>query len=465
MPEESSRPTRFLLMGLIAGAGAAAALALLVNVFERKQEAMRPYVKVVEVEATTEDPAVWGRNFPEQYDSYRRTVDQVRTRYGGSEAMPHVPTAADPRSVVSQSKIDEDPRLKTMWAGYAFSKDFREERGHAYMLLDQEYTERQVVTQQPGTCLNCHASMVVPYLKAGDGDVQKGFEAINHMTYQEARKLAEHPVACIDCHDPGTMELRVTRPAFMTGIAAAKAAAGIEGYDVNRDASRQEMRSFVCGQCHVEYYFKGAEKTLTYPWANGLKVDQIYAYYADTGFKDWVHKDSGAPVLKAQHPEFEMWNQGVHARSGVACADCHMAYERVGAQKVSSHHVRSPLLNINNACQTCHPIPEEELKARAESIQANTFRLRNQALDALCALIGDLQAARDAGRSDEELATPRELQRRAQFYVDFVEAENSTGFHAPQEAARILGEAMDYARQGQIAVRDPDFVPHIAPAP
>ena len=155
----------------------------------------------------------------------------------------------------------------------------------------------------------------------------------------------------------------------------------------------------------------------------------------------------------------------MHARSGVACADCHMAYERVGAQKVSSHHVRSPLLNINNACQTCHPIPEEELKARAESIQANTFRLRNQALDALCALIGDLQAARDAGRSDEELATPRELQRRAQFYVDFVEAENSTGFHAPQEAARILGEAMDYARQGQIAVRDPDFVPHIAPAP
>ena len=456
---------RFLIVALLSAAIAVGVIALLVNIFERKQEALRPFAKVVEIEATTEDPAIWGRNFPNQYDGYRRTVDQERTRFGGSEAVPRVPTAADPRSVVAQSRLDEDPRLKTMWAGYAFAKDFREERGHAYMLADQEYTERQQVVQQPGTCMNCHPSMVMPYLKAGNGDVQKGFAAINAMKYQEARKLAEHPVACIDCHDPGTMKLRVTRPAFMTGIAAAKAAAGVKDYDVNRDASRQEMRTFVCGQCHVEYYFKGPEKTLTYPWAKGLKVDQIYSYYAESGFKDWTHAETGAPVLKAQHPEFEMWNQGVHSRSGVACADCHMPYERVGAQKISDHHIRSPLLNINNACQGCHPIGEDELKTRAENIQANVFRLRNQALDALCSLIADLKAAKAAGRDDAELATPRELQRRAQFYVDFVEAENSTGFHAPHEAERILGEAMNYARQGQIAVRDKSFVPEIAPPP
>src|SRR5262245_18614157 len=144
MAETSGGPTRFLLTGFIAAAGAAAAIALLVNIFERKQEALRPYVKVVELQADTQDPAIWVQRFPAEYDSYRRTVDQVRTRFGGSEALPHVPTEADPRSVVAQSKIEEDPRLKTMWAGYAFSKDFREERGHAYMLLDQEYTERQV---------------------------------------------------------------------------------------------------------------------------------------------------------------------------------------------------------------------------------------------------------------------------------------------------------------------------------
>jgi nitrite reductase (cytochrome c-552) len=165
-------------------------------------------------------------------------------------------------------------------------------------------------------------------------------------------------------------------------------------------------------------------------------------------------------VLKAQHPEFEMWNQGVHARAEVACADCHMPYLRVGAQKISDHHVRSPLLNINNACQTCHPV-DEGLKARAERIQENTFALRNQAMDALMDLIGDLEAAMQRGVPEGDLATPREMQRRAQFYIDFVEAENSTGFHAPQEAARILGQALDFARQGQIAARDTRFAPRI----
>jgi nitrite reductase (cytochrome c-552) len=139
-----------------------------------------------------------------------------------------------------------------------------------------------------------------------------------------------------------------------------------------------------------------------------------------------------------------------------------MPYVRVGARKISDHHVRSPLLNINNACQTCHPLPETELKARAELIQENTFNLRNQAMDALVSLIADIKQARARGASDEDLATAREMQRRAQFYLDFVEAENSTGFHAPQEAARILGESMNYSRQGQIAVREPGYRPQVS---
>ncbi len=213
------------------------------------------------------------------------------------------------------------------------------------------------------------------------------------------------------------------------------------------------MRAFVCGQCHVEYYFKGPEKRLTFPWAKGLRVDDMIAYYDEVEQKDWVHADTGAPVLKAQHPEFEMWNQGIHARSGVACADCHMPYMRVGALKISDHHVRSPVLNINRACQTCHRWPEEELKARVEGIQDRTFELRNLAMDALVDLIHDLQAAKTAGRSDADLATARTHQRHAQFLLDFVEAENSTGFHASQEAARILGESIDASRKGQLALR------------
>jgi nitrite reductase (cytochrome c-552) len=257
------------------------------------------------------------------------------------------------------------------------------------------------------------------------------------------------------------MELRVTRVAFVEGMRALKASQGVKDYDVNRDATRQEKRAFVCGQCHAEYHFSGAEKRLVFPWAKGLQVEAILDHYDEAGFKDWVHRDTGAPMLKAQHPEFELWNQGVHARSGVACADCHMPYTRVGGTKVSDHHVRSPLLNVNRACQGCHRWSEEELVARVHLVQDRNWKLRNAAMDALMGLIGDLAAAREAGKGDAELEAARYLQRRASFYVDFVEAENSTGFHAGQEAARILAEAIDLARQGQLALRDPRFEPTV----
>jgi len=441
-----------VMVALVAAVAAALSTALLVNIFERKQEARNPFYRVVELTDETVDPVVWGKNFPQQYDGYLRTVDQQRTRYGGSEALPVTPSEADPRSFVAQSKLADDPRLKVIWAGYAFSVDYRKKRGHAHMLEDQTYTERQQF-KQPGTCLHCHASIYVPYKKLGGGDLIEGFEAMNRKSFQEARQLVTHPISCIDCHDPETMALRVTRPGFLEGIRALKASQGIADYDVNQAATRQEMRSYVCGQCHVEYYFKGPEKRLTYPWAKGIKIEQIYAYYEEAGFTDWTHAETGAPALKAQHPEFELWSQGIHARSGVACADCHMPYVRSGALKISDHHVRSPLLNIANACQTCHKWPEAELLARAETIQERTFKLRSLAMDAVVELISDIKLAKAAGASDEQLEEARQAQRRSQFYVDFIDAENSTGFHAPQEATRIAGEAIDFARRGQLSLR------------
>jgi nitrite reductase (cytochrome c-552) len=414
----------------------------------------------------TDDPAVWGKVFPLQYELYLKTVDMSRTKYGGSEATPHTPTQADPRSIVAQSKVEEDPGLKAMWQGYAFAADFREERGHAYMLEDQTYTKRQVVAAQPGACMNCHASTYGAYKKAGDGDITKGFAKINQMPYAEAIKLVKHPVSCIDCHDPQTLALRVTRPAFIAGIKAFKASQGVSDYDVNKQATRQEMRAYVCGQCHVEYYFKGAERQLTFPWAKGLKVDNITDYYDEIGFRDWTHKDTGAPALKAQHPEFEVWNQGVHARSGVTCADCHMPQIQYKGATVSDHWVRSPVLNLKAACLGCHlqhdaKLTEQEMKSRVEEIQDKHWKLRQDAMAALVGLIDDIKAAKAAGKSDADLKTALYLQRRGQFYLDFIEAENSTGFHAPQEAARILGESINFSRQGQIALRDPNFKPSV----
>src|ERR671910_3017510 len=174
---------------IITALATVAVTALLVNIFEHKQEARQAFYRVVALDENTDDPAVWGKNFPMQYDGYLRTVDQVRTRFGGSEAVPRTPSQADPRSIVAQSRLEEDPRLKTMWAGYAFATDFREERGHAHMLADQTFTERQQVTKQPGTCMNCHASVYVPYKTLGAGDIVKGSERMNQMPYFEARRL------------------------------------------------------------------------------------------------------------------------------------------------------------------------------------------------------------------------------------------------------------------------------------
>jgi nitrite reductase (cytochrome c-552) len=297
------------------------------------------------------------------------------------------------------------------------------------------------------------------------------------MTYEETNRLLHeaghaHPVSCVDCHDPKTMQLRVTRPGFLRGIRAlAESDAPVphlpsvdewrkgsraRPYDPNVDARRGEMRSFVCGQCHVEYYC-ASKMPLTFPWGKGLRADDVEAFWDETKFPDgtpfhdYVHAETGAKVLKAQHPEFELWSQGVHARSGVACADCHMPYMRDGATKVSDHWVRSPLLNVSRACQVCHRFDEAELKARVDAIQTRNHGLLQRAAAALMDLLDAVKAAKEQGATPERLAAALDFQRKAQWRIDFVAAENSMGFHAPQEAARILGEAADYARQGQVA--------------
>jgi nitrite reductase (cytochrome c-552) len=445
----------------------AAVTALLLNIVERKAEARMPFVRLVEVNEDTTDPAIWGKNWPKQYDSYKLTSLATKTGYGGhggSEALP-------------AQKIERDPWLKRIFQGYAFSIDYRDRRGHAYMLQDQENTERQSKPQS-GSCLHCHASVMPLYRKLGNGDVTAGFEKTYTMSYQDASKAlhelgAAHPVSCVDCHEPESMSLRVTRPGLIQGLVALaegkaelphlpsitrwREGSRAQPYDANREATRTEMRSLVCAQCHVEYYCSSQLK-LTFPWSQGLSAEAVESHWDQTKFAsgerfyDFKHKETGAPVLKAQHPEFELWSQGIHARSGVACADCHMPYMRDGASKVSDHWVRSPLLNISRACQTCHKFPEEEIKARVGVIQDRNHKLLQNAGKSLTDLIDTILEAKAAGLGDEKLAPALELQRKAQWRLDFIAAENSMGFHAPQEAARVLGEASDLARQGQVVV-------------
>jgi nitrite reductase (cytochrome c-552) len=538
-PDASPAAHRPLFWAALLAISAAVTLgitALLVTIFQHRQEARTPFVRLVEVDEVTTDPVPWGINWPSQFDTYRRTVDDRETQHGGSSAMP-------------ASKLEEHPWLRRLYAGYAFSLDYREARGHAYMLLDQEVTERVTQRPQSGACLHCHAAVIPTYRRLGlEADrkpadakalaadfnwpaVMKGFELLGAMEYaaahNELRKTPDgtpnernllfpggdapetpataaneepatdedddannevddvhhlgeaHPVGCIDCHDPQTMRTRVTRPGFIHGITALAESddavphlPSIERwrngnrsrpYDPNVDASRQEMRSFVCGQCHVEYYC-ATKETLFFPWKNGLKVEQIEQTYDEhkfpdgTPFYDFEHGETGAKVFKAQHPEFELWSQGIHARSGVSCADCHMPFERQGAMKVSSHWVRSPLLNINNACQTCHNVPEDELRDKVATIQGRTQSQLDRAAAAMTDMLDAIREAQAAGATEEELKPILDLQRKAMWRLDFISSENSMGFHADQEAMRILGESIDYSRQAQaraIALRAP----------
>ena len=449
----------YILLALVVAAATALITALLVNIFQRKQEAKDPYLILNKVTEDTVDAKVWGTNWPREYDGYAKTSVATRTKFGGGSLS---------EGTMPAQKAERDPWLTRMFAGYAFALDYRDRRGHAYMLQDQEATRRVLERPQPGACLHCHASIMPLYRKAGkealpngtlEEQTQAGFVAVCKMKYQDANKMLKdndwhHPVSCVDCHDSKTMELRVTRPGFINGIKTLKASEGVKDYDPNRDASRQEMRSYVCAQCHVEYYC-GPKETLLFPWANGTKVEQIESFYENhkfpdgSAFYDFAHAETGAHVFKAQHPEFEVWSQGIHARSGVACADCHMPYKREGALKVSEHWVRSPLLQVNRSCQPCHPYSDQELIGRVEAIQDRHYALMKRAGSALVDMLDAIKVAKAAGATEPQLDPLLTLQRKAQWRLDFVAAENSMGFHAPQELARVLAESIDYSRQAQ----------------
>jgi nitrite reductase (cytochrome c-552) len=407
-------------VGIIVMAGIAA---LLVNIQSRMNEQAVASQQLVPIAQDELDPAVYGVNYPRQYDSFKKTeIDTVQTPYGGS---------------VPFDKLAAYPVLKKVWAGYAFSVDYNEERGHYYALDDQKKTKRQDFVKQPGACANCHAAET-PLLVE-----QMGWETFNHTPYKELESQLHTATSCRDCHNPETMELWISRPAFKNAMAE-------RGIDLSK-ATRQEMRTYVCAQCHVEYYFQGDNKLLTFPWDKGLQTEDINAYYDEIGFKDWTHKETGAPMLKMQHPDYELYSTGIHARSGVACADCHMPYMREGATKVSDHWLRSPLTNVNAACQTCHKEDEQALKDRITLIQNNTAQLLRSSEAALSDAIDAIAAAKAAGATDEQLKDARQLHREASMRYDFIMSENSTGFHSPQEAARVLGNAIDKARQAQIA--------------
>ncbi|MGB8980713.1 MAG: ammonia-forming cytochrome c nitrite reductase subunit c552 [Anaerolineales bacterium] len=400
-----------------------------VLVFMRNQPPQqRAFEPVVEIQAMEPDSSLWGRNFPNQWSTLQKTeTNNVDTTYGGSSAF---------------SWLERDPRQVILFAGYPFSKEYNDDRGHMNALEDVRNTDRLNLNaddpkRTPGTCYSCKSSNN-PAL--WDELTMTEFDK---MSFMEIGARIEEPIGCANCHEAETMRLIVTNPALDEALKA-------QGKDWTT-FTRQEMRTVVCANCHVEYYFKGDGKYLTFPWDKGTNIDQIIAYYEEAGFKDWDYPEAGTPMLKAQHPDYELFTaDSTHFKAGVSCSDCHMPYVSDGAAKFSSHDVHSPLLNPEQACGQCHTDSEYVVR-RVNLIQEQVAGTKQNTEDALIDAINAIKAAAANSNADTGLLDQaRNLHRRAQFMWDFVSAENSTGFHNPEYALKILAESTNLARQAQM---------------
>lgn len=404
---------------------------LAASIVQRRMEAVRqpPREPIDRLES---DSSRWAGNFPRQYSRYRMMADSTtRTVFGG----------ADPRDY-----LEETPANVILFAGYGFAKDYRQARGHVWAVEDVTHTGR-LSPKTPASCWTCKSTDVLRLLEQrGAEDFYAApfaaFRAPPAGTNPNPAQAAIHPIGCLDCHDPATMRLRISRPALREAFAR-------QGRDIDQ-VSHQEMRSLVCAQCHVEYYFKGSGNYLTFPWDEGLQLEQIESYYEKAQFSDWTHAISKAPMLKMQHPDYELFTTGVHAYREVSCADCHMPYRSEGGVKFTDHYIQSPLLNIANSCAVCHRWGEKEIENRVVAIQRKVRQGRDWAERALVEAHFDIAAAEQAGASPAELHEARRLVRQAQTRWDFVAAQNGMGFHAPQESMRVLQAAVDLAGRARL---------------
>ena len=391
------------------------------SIVERRSEAQLYFQMINPIDEWETDNAAWGENFPRQYQTYVQTADTTfLSKYNGSAKIDY---------------LERYPELVVMWAGYAFSREYNQGRGHYYSITDVRNVLRTGVPQ-PATCWTCKSPDVPRMMN------EMGVAAFYAATWEEMGPHIQHHIGCLDCHDPETMNLRISRPALIEAYER-------QGIDINQ-ATRQEMRSLVCAQCHVEYYFKKDGNYLTFPWDEGFAAEDMETYLDNIGHTDWTHALSKAPMLKAQHPDYELYMTGIHAQRGVSCADCHMPYKREGGIKFTDHHIQSPLNNISGSCVVCHRESEEDLLKNVYDHQDRVAELRRIAEKNLATVHIEAKHAWDYGANEQEMEEVLQLIRHAQWRWDWVAAANGKGIHSPAEALRVLATSIQKVNEARI---------------
>lgn len=419
---------------LLAGSAiAVVSMALLAtNINEREAERVELNKTPIVNEKIQHKSEEWARYYPRQYSSWKKTKE-------GTELV---------------DMLKEKPQLAILWAGYGFAKDYNAPRGHYYALQDNINSLRTGAPvdaktgPMPTACWTCK-SPDVPRIQERDGELE-------FFTGKWAKYGSEivNVIGCANCHSNETGELTVRVPHLNRALKSA-------GLPTFEESTHQEKRNLVCAQCHTEYYFKktkwtdknGVEKTakvVTLPWANGLTAEGAEKYYNDMGFKDWTHKISKTPMLKTQHPGYELYKTGIHGQKGVSCADCHMPYTQEGSVKYSDHQLQNPLNTMDRSCMTCHRESEDKLKSIVHRKYERKDQLHELAMDNLAKAHLETAKAMQAGATDAELKAVRDDIRSAQWKWDYAVASHPAFFHAPEETLRLLSVANETAMQARL---------------
>lgn len=431
---EKKHRTRDLLL-FIATIAVVFVLGLLASsIMERRSETAYVYKPQVEINDWEPRNEVWGKNYPSQYQSYlKNSQEDFKSKYNGNAMI---------------DMLEVDPRLVVLWAGYGFAKDYNQGRGHTFAVEDTVNTLRtggptnQTDGPMPTTCWTCKSPDVPRIMN------EHGIAEFYAGKWSRLGAEIVNPIGCADCHDPESMNLQISRPALIEAYERM-------GKDIT-EASHQEMRSLVCAQCHVEYYFDkkrpGAEGSayLTFPWDNGFSVEDMETYYDAIEFKDWTHALSKAPMLKAQHPGYEVYMTGIHAERGVSCADCHMPYVSEGGQKYTDHHIQSPLNNVANSCQVCH---RQETAQLLKDVYANQDRIienRDHLEELIVRAHVETKKAWELGASDEQMKDILMDIRHAQWRWDYAASSHGGSFHSPVETGRVIGTGISVAQEARI---------------
>jgi len=402
------------------------------TIVERRAEAVFAYTPQITFSQFEPRNEKWGEYFPREYDTYMKTAKvDFRSKHNGSAMV---------------DMLEESPRMVVLWAGYPFSKDYRQGRGHYYAVEDVWYSLRPGAPSEgnpsplPNTCWTCKSPDVPRMMnEMGAAEFYRG-------TWDTKGTEVINPIGCADCHDSRTMNLQITRPALIEAFQSM-------GRDITT-ATHQEMRSLVCAQCHVEYYFNKniveGVQYLVFPWKNGTSVGEMETYYDDIQFSDWTHALSRAPMVKAQHPDYEMYLTGTHASRGISCADCHMPFISEGGVKFTDHHIQSPLNNISASCQVCHREETERLIADVYSRQDKILESREILEELLVRSHVEAKKAWDLGASEQQMKEILVDIRRSQWRWDFAAAGHGNSFHSPVETGRVISGGIAYAQDARV---------------